>query len=39
MIDAKIVKTMKAAAEEVAVESAMKYEILAGSEIMKGRRI
>lgn len=39
MLDDPIVKAKKAAAEEVAVESAMKYEILAGSEIMKGHGI
>ncbi len=37
MLDDPIVKAKKAAAEEMAVESAMKYEIIAGSEIMKGK--
>ena len=37
MLDDPVVKAKKAAAEEIAVESAMKYEILAGSEIMKGK--
>lgn len=36
MLDDPVVKTKEAAAEEVAVESSMKYEMLAGSEIMKG---
>lgn len=39
MLDDPIVKAKKAAAEEVAVENAMKYEILAGSENMKGHGI
>jgi hypothetical protein len=36
MLDDPVVKAKEAAAEEVAVESSMKYEMLAGSEIMKG---
>jgi hypothetical protein len=36
MLDDPVVKAKEAAAEKVAVESSMKYEMLAGSEIMKG---
>lgn len=39
MLDDPVVKAKEAAAEEVAVESSMKYEMLAGSEIMKGHGI
>lgn len=39
MLDDQIVKAKKAAAEEVAIESAMKYEILAGSSFMKGHGV
>lgn len=36
MLEDPIVKAKEAAAEELAVESSMKYEMLAGSDIMKG---
>ena len=39
MLDDPVVKAKEAAAEEIAVESSMKYEMLAGSEIMKGHGI
>jgi hypothetical protein len=39
MLDDPIVKAKKVGAEEVAVESAVEYEILAGSVIMKGHGI
>lgn len=35
MIDDPVVKAKKAAAEEIAVESSMKYEILKSSDIME----
>lgn len=37
MIDDPVVKAKEAAAEEVAVESSMKYEMLKGSDIMDGK--
>ena len=36
MIDDPVVKAKGAAAEEVAVESSMKYEMLKGTDIMTG---
>jgi len=37
MIDDPVVKAKGAAAEEVAVESSMKYEMLKGTDIMEGK--
>lgn len=37
MIDDPVVKAKEAAAEEIAVESSMKYEMLKGSDIMDGK--
>ena len=36
MVDDPVVKAKEAAAEEIAVESSMKYELLKGSDIMSG---
>ena len=36
MVDDPVVKAKEAAAEEIAVESSMKYELLKGSDIMDG---
>ena len=37
MVDDPVVKAKEAAAEEIAVESSMKYEMLKGSDIMEGK--
>lgn len=37
MIDNPVVKAKEAAAEEMAVESSMKYELIKGSDIAKGK--
>ena len=37
MIDDPVVKAKEAAAEEIAVESSMKYEIIKSSDIMNGK--
>ena len=37
MIDDPVVKAKEAAAEEIAVESSMKYDMLKGSDIMNGK--
>ena len=37
MVDDPVVKAKEAAAEEIAVESSMKYEMLKGSDIMDGK--
>ena len=37
MVDDPVVKAKEAAAEEIAVESSMKYEMLNGSDIMDGK--
>ena len=37
MMDDPVVKAKEAAAEEIAVESSMKYELIKGSDIMDGK--
>lgn len=37
MVDDPVVKTKEAAAEEIAVESSMKYEMLKDTDIMDGK--
>ena len=37
MMDDPVVKAKEAAAEEIAVESSMKYEMIKGSDIMDGK--